>query len=230
MCTKQLIKLFVDLVFPPLCASCETLLMQNEKYLCTGCLLELPRTNYHLHEDNPVAEALWGRAKIENISAFYFYEKGSRYQNLVHNIKYNNQKETAYGMGRLFGNEIKGSAFSNIDIIIPVPLHRRKKRKRGFNQSEWIARGLADSLERPLEAKLLYRRVSNPTQTSKSRIERWENVEFIFKLKDSEKIAGKHVLLVDDVLTTGATIDACANTLLQARDIKLSVAVLAYAL
>ncbi len=230
MPVKELYSNFIDLVFPPVCSSCGQLLVQGEKYICTKCLLEMPKTNYHLHKDNPVAEALWGRAKIENATALYFFESGSKYQNLIHNIKYKGQKETAYGMGLLFGKEIMESDFKNIDLIIPVPLHRAKRRKRGFNQSEWIAKGLSESMGKPLETGLLYRQKSNPSQTRKNRYERWENVEDIFSIRNNEALSGKHILLVDDVLTTGSTIDACANVLLKQQDVKLSVAVLAYAL
>ncbi|MEA1896051.1 MAG: phosphoribosyltransferase family protein [Bacteroidota bacterium] len=230
MAKFQFISLFFDLVFPRSCAACGTSMVMNEKFICTQCLLELPKTNFHNHENNPVAQSLWGRINVENATAYYFFEKGSKFKNLIHNIKYKGQKELGLGLGKLFGQELKHTKFSLVDEIIPVPLHSRKKRKRGFNQSEWIAQGLAENLGKSLNTKQLYRAKANPTQTNKSRYERWENVEGIFKLKDPESLKGKHILLVDDVLTTGSTIEACAYPILEIEGTHVSLAVLAYAL
>lgn len=230
MAKLQLLNRFFDLVFPQSCASCGAPMVINEKYICTQCLLELPKTNFHNHKNNPVAQSLWGRVNIENATAYYFFEKGSKFRNLIHNIKYKGQKELGLGLGKLFGQELRNTKFNLVDEIIPVPLHSRKKRKRGFNQSEWIAKGLAESLGKRLNTKQLYREVANPTQTNKSRYERWENVEGIFNLKDPEALKGKHILLVDDVLTTGSTIEACAQPILKIEGTQISLAVLAYAL
>ena len=230
MAKLQFLNRFFDLVFPRSCAACATPLVLNEKLICTQCLLELPKTNFHKHKNNPVAQSLWGRVNIENATAFYFYEKGSKFQNLIHTIKYKGQKNVGFGLGKIFGQELKNTNFNLIDEIIPVPLHPRKKRKRGFNQSEWIAKGIAESLDKPLNTKQLYRVMANPTQTNKNRYERWENVEGIFNLKNPEALTGKHILLVDDVLTTGSTADACAQAILKTEGTKISLAVLAYAL
>ena len=216
MAELQLINQFFNLVFPRSCAACGAPMVINEKFICTQCLLELPKTNFHKHKNNPVAKSLWGRVKIEDATAYYFFEKGSKFRNLIHNIKYKGQKELGFGLGRFYGQELRNTKFSLIDEIIPVPLHSRKKRQRGFNQSEWIAKGLAESLRKPLSTKQLY--------------ERWENVKGIFKLKNPEALKGKHILLVDDVLTTGSTIEACAHPILEIEGTQISLAVLAYAL
>lgn len=229
MLKEQFIDPLLELVFPPVCIACGKLLMQNEDLLCAECMLDLPRTNYHLHPENPVAENLWGRARVENATAFYIYEKGSRFRKLVHDIKYRKHKTTAVKLGRMFGAELKDSAFSKADLVIPVPLHPRKKRIRGFNQSEYIARGISEVMGLELNTSSLYRKLANPTQTTRDRLSRWENVGSVFALRDTAVLEGKHILLVDDVLTTGATIDACANTLLKIDGLKLSVAVLAMA-
>jgi len=230
MAKLQLLSRFVDLVFPRSCASCGDPMVLNEKLICTQCLLELPKTNFHKHKINPVAQSLWGRANIENATAYYFFEKGSKFQNLIHAIKYKGQKELGLELGKLFGQELRDTKFNLVDEVIPVPLHPQKKRKRGFNQSEWIAMGLAESLNKTLNTKQLYRALANPTQTNKNRYERWENVEGIFDLKNPEALKEKHILLVDDVLTTGSTADACAQAILKTNGTKLSLAVLAYAL
>ena len=230
MAKLQFINQFFDLVFPRSCAACGVSMVMNEKFICTQCLLELPKTNFHKHKNNPVAQSFWGRVNIEDATAYYFFEKGSKFKNLIHNIKYKGQKELGLGLGKIFGQELKHTKFGLVDEIIPVPLHYRKKRQRGFNQSERIAKGLAESLCKPLNTKQLYRAKANPTQTNKSRYERWENVEGIFKLKDPESLKGKHILLVDDVLTTGSTIEACAHPILEIEGTQISLAVLAYAL
>jgi len=198
--------------------------------LCTNCLYYLPRTQYHLNNDHPLQRIFWGRVPVKNVTAYFFYEKGSSYGRILHQIKYHGQKELGYGIGHMFGTELKSSAFMETDVIIPVPLHSRKERKRGFNQSDVIARGMAMALDKDMNNQLLARTIENPTQTSKSRYERWENVDGIFRVVDPESVINKHVLLVDDVLTTGSTIEACASALLKVPGVKVSVAVLAYAL
>ena len=205
-------------------------LMFGEKIICTECLIHLPRSNYHRFEDNPVAKVFWGRIQIDNATAFYVFEKGSKYQKLIHKMKYKGQKEIGFELGKMFGEDLNSTTFQSIDKIIPVPLHPRKLKKRGFNQAELIARGLAESMNKPVEVKSLNRVVANPTQTRKTRIERWENVSGIFKVHDPESIENKHVLLVDDVLTTGSTLEACANAFTGIPGTIVSIAVLAYAL
>jgi ComF family protein len=204
--------------------------MRNENLICTECFVVIPRTNYHFIEDNPVAQLFWGRCLIEKAAAFSYYNKGSRIRKLIHNMKYNGIREIGYDLGRLYGLSLKTSGFINdIDIIIPVPLHPMKKRIRGFNQSETISMGIADTTHLPVDLKSLARVLVSATQTKRSRYERWTNVEGIFQVLDSQTIMGKHVLLVDDVITTGSTIESCTNELLKIEGVKVSAVALAFA-
>lgn len=221
---------FVDLFYPRICPACGMLLMYGERVICTECLIHLPKSNYHKFEDNPVAKVFWGRAQISNATAFYVFEKGSKYQKLIHKMKYKGQKEIGTELGKMFGEDLKNTDFHSIDNIIPVPLHPRKLKKRGFNQAELIANGLGDSMNIPIDTESLNRIVANPTQTRKNRIERWQNVSGIFEVENSLILENKHVLIVDDVLTTGSTLEACVTAFSEIPGIKVSIAVLAYAL
>jgi ComF family protein len=204
--------------------------MRNESLICTECFVVIPRTNYHFVEDNPVAQLFWGRCMIEKAAAFLYYNKGSRIRKLIHNLKYKGIREIGYELGRIYGLSLKESGFTNdIDMIIPVPLHPMKERIRGFNQSETISMGIADVTRLPVDIKSLARILVSATQTKRSRYERWTNVEGIFQVIDSETIMGKHVLLVDDVITTGSTIESCTNELLKVEGVKVSVVALAFA-
>ncbi len=222
---------FISLLFPRLCYACGNHLLRNEKLICMHCYISIPRTNYHLSADNPVAQLFWGRCQICKAAAFSFYNKGSRIRKLIHNLKYKGIREVGFELGLIYGQSLKTSGFiENMDLIIPVPLHPSKQRIRGFNQSEYISRGLSESTGLPLELKSLIRKTLSDTQTKRSRYERWMNVEGIFAVSDSEKLKGKHILLVDDVITTGSTLEACAGELLKIEDVKVSVAALAVAI
>jgi ComF family protein len=204
--------------------------MRNENLICTECYVLIPRTNYHIAEDNPVAQLFWGRCLIEKAAAFSYYNKGSRIRNLIHNMKYKGIREIGIELGRIYALSLKSSGFTNdIDLIIPVPLHLAKKRTRGFNQSEIISMGIADVTGLPVNTKSLVRKTVSETQTKRSRYERWTNVEGIFHVIDPQTIMNKHVLLVDDVITTGSTIESCSYELLKIEGVKVSVVALAFA-
>jgi ComF family protein len=221
---------FISLLFPRLCYACGNHLMRNERLICTECYVIIPRTNYHNEKDNPVARLFWGRCMIEKAAAFSYYNKGSRIRNLIHNMKYKGIREIGYEIGRIYGLSLQSSGFmKDIDLIIPVPLHPDKKRTRGFNQSEIISYGIANSSPVPVDTETLERRIVSATQTKRSRYERWTNVEGIFQVTDPRTIEGKHVLLVDDVITTGSTIESCTNELLKITGVKVSVVALAFA-
>ena len=219
----------LSLLFPRICQGCGCQLKRQEEVLCLMCRAKLPRTGFSKHEDNPVAEVFWGRANLISATSFLFFNKGGSVQHLIHLLKYKNKKETGVYLGQLFGYELKESPlFNNIDVIIPVPLHPRKEKMRGYNQSYCIASGMGLSMEKPVEKDNLVRVVHTTSQTKKSRYDRWVNVKDIFQVRDPEAVRNKHILLVDDVLTTGATLEASATVLLAVDDVKVSVATLAY--
>lgn len=221
---------FLEFIFPELCITCNTRLISQEKYLCMNCWSDIPVTNFHLAEENKVARLFWGRVKIEFATSYFSYKKGSRYQQLIHYIKYKGLKELGFETGRKFGNTLLHSkCLQDVDVIVPVPLHLKKEKKRGFNQSLYIAKGIAESTDKPLIEKNLYRKIFTSTQTKKNRFERWQNVENIFGIRNPEEFAGKHILLVDDVVTTGSTLEACAFPILKIENTKVSIATLAFA-
>jgi ComF family protein len=221
---------FVDLFIPSRCINCGTNLFKSEQHVCRECLSKIPMTNFIKNKDNAVSQIFWGRAKLEYAFSYYFFTKNGSLQNLIHEIKYHGAKELAFEMGRKFGNDLKQESFSKeFDVICPVPLHKQKEKLRGYNQSEWLASGLSDALKIPYNKSLLKRKVFTSTQTKKNRQQRWENVKDAFEVDEISKVANKHILLLDDVLTTGATLEACAQKLLEIEGTTVSVASLAYA-
>jgi ComF family protein len=222
---------FISLLFPRLCYACGDHLLRNEYLICTGCFVGIPRTNYHLEPDNPVSQLFWGRCLIEKAAAFSFYNRGSRIAKLIHNLKYKGIEELGSELGKIYGSSLKSSGFlSDLDLIIPVPLHPSKKRTRGFNQSELISDGISEVTGIPVMADLFIRKSYSVTQTRRSRYERWTNVEGIFHVVDKEELIGRHVLLVDDVITTGSTIESCTNELLKIEGVRVSAVALAFAI
>lgn len=222
---------FWSLLFPRCCEVCGSPLSRGEECLCTCCNINLPRTGFHLRKDNPVECLFWGRIPgLKRASSFLFYRKGSDFRRILHMLKYGGYKELGEVMGRYMSAELSsGEFFDGVDMIIPVPLHRKKQKLRGYNQSEWIARGIASVTGIPLCAECMIREKNTETQTRKSTFERWENVEGIFRLCDTVHFEGKHVLFVDDVLTTGATTVACASAFAGVSGIRISVLTLAVA-
>lgn len=221
---------FASLLFPRICYGCGNHLMRNEKIICTECHVQIPRTGYHTDPDNPVARLFWGRCLITRAAAFSYYNRGSRIRSLIHYLKYRGIREAGTELGRIYGCTLMESGFTNgMDLIIPVPLHPARERERGYNQSSFIAAGMAEATGLTVDNCILVRSVRSKTQTKRSRYERWTNVEGIFTVAEPEKITGKHILLVDDVITTGSTIESCANELLKYKGVKVSVAALACA-
>lgn len=221
----------ISVLFPRLCQACGNHLMRNEKLICTECHVLIPRTDFHLTDDNPLARLFWGRCRMEKAAAFSFYNRDSRIRKLIHNLKYKGVQEIGIELGRIYGLILFSSGFTaDMDIIVPVPLHPDKERSRGFNQSHLIARGISEVSGLALDAASLQRVVTSSTQTKKSRFERWRNVEDAFLISNPAPFRGKHVLLVDDVITTGATIESCVNELIGSGALKVSAAALAAAL
>ncbi|MBW6491310.1 MAG: ComF family protein [Lentimicrobium sp.] len=227
---KEYFQDLISLFYPRICLACGNTLYKNEHMLCFSCLYHLPKTNFHQFEDNAVARQFWGKIDFSSAASCYYFSKGSKVQHLVHQLKYKGYKEIGSYIGELYGKELKNSPlFNSISVVIPVPLHPRKQAKRGYNQAEWFAIGLAESMKAELDTTTLIRAHSSETQTRKTRFRRWENVKEIFQLTDPQRLAGKHILLVDDVITTGSTLEAAGHELKKTPDIKISVASIACA-
>ncbi|GGH11623.1 ComF family protein [Sphingobacterium alkalisoli] len=229
MVVRQYFKDLVHLLFPSICVGCETPLLSHEELLCTECLYHLPFTDFHLDPESATARQLWGKLDFQFAVSMLYLSKFSRVEKIIHNLKYGNQPAVGYYLGKMYARKLVGvSDIEQIDLILPVPLHRSKLRTRGYNQSSYFAKGLAEGLEKEWTDTLLRRLKATVSQTKKSRSDRYDNVENIFHIKDSGAIKDKHILIVDDVLTTGATISSLGNVLIDA-GAKVSVATIARA-
>lgn len=220
----------LGLLFPNLCNACGASLFNGEKLICTKCLFDLPFTDYHLYQENKVMKQLWGRVPLNAAMALLYFRKGAKAQRLIHSLKYNGKTDVGILLGSMIGERLKlSSLYSDIDFIVPVPLHHQKLRSRGYNQSSFIAEGIAQTINIPFKEEILIRTVSTESQTKKNRFSRYENMKAVFKVPETDQITGKHILLVDDVVTTGATLESCANTLLENGALKVSIAAIAFA-
>lgn len=225
---KSLLADFFNLLYPENCAACKRGLQSHEDVICLYCREELPQTHFHLDPNNHVAKHFWGKLPVENAAAFYYFSKGSKVQSLIHQLKYYNQPEVGVKVGRMYGKKLLESpAFQTIDLILPIPLHPVKQKRRGYNQSDVFAEGLSESMQIPWSADAIERVVFSNSQTRKDHLERWENVEHIFAIADEAQLLGKHILLVDDVVTTGSTLEACARLLLEVEGAKVSIVTMA---
>jgi ComF family protein len=221
---------FVSLFFPRYCRACFGSLVKGEEIFCTRCIAEFPKTNYHLQAANPVEARLAGRLPVKHAWAFLKFRKGGIVQHLLHQLKYKNHPEVGVALGKIFGHELrKAGLASDFDIIIPVPLHELRKRKRGYNQSAKLAEGLSFAMETPWDETVSIRKMKTNTQTKKTKMERWENVRNVLSLSENKSLAGKRILLVDDIITTGSTLEACGQHLISAGCQELSVACIAEA-
>ena len=218
------IKNLLQLFYPRLCLYCDKRLTESEQHLCLHCFCELPRTHYHRRMDNPVMKLFTGFFRINEIATFLFFEREGKVQKLVHAFKYYGNKQLAQYLGLVAALEMKNDGlFKDIDMMIPVPLHPKKERQRGYNQSEWIAKGVEQVYPCPIRTDVIGRNIDTVTQTRKTVYERNLNVEEIFSLINADSLEGKHILLMDDVITTGATLRACIKTLSAIPDIRISI-------
>ena len=226
----KLFKSLVNLLFPRVCAACGNILLEGEDSVCTTCRFLLPKTGYENNPDNPLAQMFYGQMPFNAVTAEFFFSKTGKVQHLIHGLKYHHCRENGIFLGQEIGKSLlKAPDYQGIDFIIPIPLHPKKEKLRGYNQSLVIAEGIHEIMNVPIAEKSLVRSVFTDTQTKKSREERYQNVKDIFELKKPEQLQGKHVLLVDDVLTTGATLMSAGKALLHAEGIKISVATVACA-
>ncbi|MGL5262804.1 MAG: ComF family protein [Bacteroides sp.] len=227
---QNLLYALIDLFFPPSCVVCHHSLKQQEQYICMHCLCKLPYTRLSLSEPNPADQKFWGLCSIEKVFALIYYEKGSPFNHLIHALKYKNQAKIGLILGSLIAQNLPSSFFSTIDEIIPLPIHPEKQKIRGYNQAEWIAKGIQQKTSLPIRTDRVYKVIHNSSQTDKGVYERRVNVQNVYQAAQSiGELENKHVLLVDDVLTTGATLCSCCETLQQAVLVKISILTFALA-
>jgi ComF family protein len=224
------INYLIDLFFPKVCAGCHTLLLANEAVICTRCRHEMPLTQYHLDIKNEAVKKFYGKIDIHHASAFLYFNKKGMVQELIHNLKYKGQEEIGIVLGNWYVEDLKKLDLEiPFDVVIPVPLHKRKFRERGYNQVTTFGKALAEGLEIPFDDTLLYRKKYSKTQSKKNLSGRAENIANLFDVTFSEKNQNKHFLIVDDVLTTGATLEACSRALLKIPGAKISIVCMAMA-
>lgn len=228
-----MIKNLLNLFFPKVCLACNHQLKDNESGICTNCRHKLPVTSFHQEKDNSVEKVFYGRAKLEHATALLYFQKKGMVQQLLHNLKYRGYEHIGALLGKWLGHELKHSEYyKNIDLIIPVPLHKRRLKKRGYNQVEKFAQEIAKALQAEYNPNILIKTTSTTTQVFKKRTARWDSSKASFQVKNAHLLEHKHILLVDDIITTGATIEACANQLFTAnsnKNLKISVATMAIA-
>jgi ComF family protein len=213
-----------QLFFPHHCVACGTDTLNQDTELCWHCLGSLPATHFASLPANPLEKIFWGRLPIQAATALYFYTQNSLLQKTMHAFKYHRNQKLGIQLGRLLGENLLNAGRFQVDLLVPVPLHPRKEKQRGFNQAAIICEGISQVMKIPFKEGILQRPAPSETQTNKSRIERWKNIEGNFSVSNSHAIEGKHCLLVDDVITTGATLEACGSALLNVNDVKISIA------
>ncbi len=225
----QFLKDIFNLFFPDVCLNCKLQLSKNESLICTQCRHDFPETNFTNTPDNIIEKKFYGRVPLQAATSLFYYHKNGKVQQIIHQLKYKNQQEIGVLFGDWLGEEmLQSGRFNTIDFVIPVPLHPKKMKTRGYNQLTKFGEVLAEKLNSQLIENKLVKIGSTNTQTHKSRLERWKSTQHLFDLSDISFFENKHVLLIDDVITTGATIESCTNQLLKTKNIKISIAVMAF--
>ncbi|HEY6977440.1 MAG TPA: phosphoribosyltransferase family protein [Chitinophagaceae bacterium] len=220
---------FAHLFFPHVCEGCGSDIIENGSLLCAECLSNLPETNFMGEPNNPVEKIFYGRMQIEAAGSAFYFTKHSLLQRLIVGLKYHGNKDTGFYLGKLLGYRLAQiNRFNSVDAIIPLPLNPRKERKRGYNQAAIIAEGIATVWKKQVQKNSIQRLVFTETQTHKNRIARWQTMEGVFETVDKRSLTNKHLLLVDDIVTTGATLEACGEKLLEVPGTKLSIVTVAY--
>ncbi|OIR12110.1 DNA utilization protein GntX [mine drainage metagenome] len=226
---KSYFKDFSHLLYPHNCEGCGSDVLNDDAILCTKCLFELPETNFCDTKNNPVEKTFYGRLNITNATASYYFTKDSLLQHLMIELKYRNNKNVGFYLGKQLGYQLlQAERFNDVDALIPLPLNPKKEMKRGYNQATIICEGIASVFQKPILKTAVIRIQFTETQTQQDRVHRWQNMQHVFAVADKNLIEGKHVLLIDDVVTTGATLEACGNAILQVPETKLSIATVAW--
>jgi ComF family protein len=221
---------FISLFYPNLCLVCNRSVPFIDRRICLKCEDQLPLTNFHLDEDNPIFEKFAGRINLEQAAALFYFFKAGNVQTLIHDLKYHNKAEIGIQLGKMYGSILKEDGyFKTVDFILPVPLHPKKEKQRGYNQSDMFAQGLSTTLGKPWRKDILRRTEYTNSQTKKNIIDRFENVKYAFEIAKPDLIQNKHILIVDDVMTTGATMEVCAINCLEAADCRVSFATIGFA-
>ncbi len=221
----------LNLVYPSICEGCGAELVGNEHNICVACWRGIPKTKFHLQQNNPIEQRFFGRIPVEHASSFYYFNKDTHIQEVLHALKYKSKTKIGIELGQRFGNELKDCDWiKDIDMLIPIPLSKQKLKIRGYNQSECIAIGLSESLHIPVDTQSVIRTKNTKSQTTMTIAERIENVKDAFEVQQPVSFENKHVLLVDDVMTTGATLESCAREILKTPNTKISILTLAYAI
>jgi ComF family protein len=230
MMVKTIFNDLLNLFFPNLCVVCKNKLAEGEQFICLECLLQLPKAHNWNEKDNKLEQFFAGRFPFERIASFAHFVKGGSMQQIIHELKYRNNPKIGQFIGQLCGEELASSQFiHNIDYIVPVPLHPKRQKQRGYNQSLEVARGISEKTNIAIDSETLIRTVNNQSQTKNSRFDRWKNVENIFTVTNPDMFKRKHILLIDDVITTGSTLESCAKEILKCHASKLSIFALASA-
>jgi len=226
---KSYLNDFSHLLYPHNCEGCGTDVLNDDAILCTKCLFDLPETNFTNTKNNPVEKIFYGRLNIIAATAAYYFTKNSLLQHLMIQLKYRNNKDIGFFLGKQLGYQLQESErFNDVDVLVPLPLNPKKEKKRGYNQAMIICEGIASVWQKPVLKNALIRTQFTETQTQQDRIHRWQNMQHVFAMADKNSLQGKHVLLVDDVITTGATLEACGNTIVNILNTQLSIATLAW--
>jgi len=224
-----MLKLLFDLFFPKVCVGCKNVLVEEEHIVCVACLHDIPVTNLHVNDSKVISNIFYGTVVLQHATALFYFPKKGLVRQLIHQLKYKKQQEISNYLGKWLGVELVESGFyTSVDVVIPVPLHKKRFKERGYNQVAGFGEELAICLQASYNDTTLLRIKNTLTQTVKDRLTRWRNVQTIFEVLDIKSLEGKHILLVDDVITTGATIKACVKELHKIPNIKISLAVMAY--
>ena len=224
----MMLKPLFNLIYPKICYACGDAIQGKREHICISCVANLSFLKIQDFENNPIQQLFWGRVHFEKATAFAKFENNGRLQNLLHALKYKGVKEVGTTLGELAALDIgTTNFFDDIDVILPVPIHKKKRKKRGYNQSQYIADGIRNITELPIDSSSIRKEVHTESQTRKQRYERFKNTTKTFTLLNKDKLKDQHILLIDDVVTTGSTLEACASVLLKIRNVKLSLLTIA---